>query len=446
MFRRSVIPASLRPLWPEGAVLVGGAARDLLRGVSPKDWDWAAPDPQRAAETMARLTGGAVFALDVERAYFRVSAGAEQHDSRHHDPQQHDFVPLPNDLSADLLRRDFTVNALALHPGGQVSDPAGGVRDLKARRLRMVSEANLRADPLRLLRAARLSVTLGFELAGETREAVVRLARAGLPLPAHERVRDELHALLLHPEAARGLLLLHELGLLSLSLPELLEGADLIQGGFHHLDVFRHGVEALHQLLGRFPDAPLALRWATLLHDVGKPRTRSGEGAGQHYYGHDKVGAALAGQMLERLREPSALVARVSALIAAHMVPLPASEREARRFVHRRRPLLPDLLALMLADREAARGPRSSEASRLSYQQGMDRVLAALEDQPVSPAPLLSGADVMALLKLPPGPAVGEALRALAEARALGDVPNTEAARAWLLAGSWRAGSHPQDR
>ncbi len=432
MFRRSVIPAALRPLWPEGAVLVGGAARDLLRGRAPKDWDWAAPDPRRAAETMARLTGGAVFALDEGRAYFRVSAGAEQHD----------FVPLPTDLNADLLRRDFTVNALALHLGGQVSDPAGGRRDLKARRLRMVSEANLRADPLRLLRAARLSVTLGFELEGETRDAVLRLARAGLPLPAQERVRDELHALLLHPGAARGVLLLHELGLLSLSLPELLEGEGLIQGGFHHLDVFRHGVEALHQLLVRFPYAPLALRWATLLHDVGKPRTRTGEGAGQHFYGHDRVGAAMAVQMLERLREPSALVARVSALIAAHMLPLPGSEREARRFVHRRRDLLPDLLALMLADREAARGPSSSGASRLSYRQGMDRVLTALEVQPASPAPLLSGADVMALLELPPGPEVGEVLRALAEARALGDLPDAEAARAWLLAGGWRAGSH----
>ena len=428
MFRRSVIPAALRPLWPPGAVLVGGSARDLLRGKVPKDWDWAAPDPKSAAEEVARLTGGAVFALDEERGYYRVGVGAEQHD-----PRQHDFVPLPADLSADLLRRDFTVNALALHQGGQVSDPAGGVRDLKSGRLRLVSEANLRADPLRLLRAARLSVTLGFGLTGETQEAVVKLARAGLPLPAGERIREELHGLLLHPEAARGLLLLHDLGLLALYLPELLEGEGMVQGGFHHLDVFRHGIEALHQLLARFPQASLALRWATLLHDVGKPRTRTGEGAGRHFYGHDRVGAALAQQILERLREPSALVAEVSALVAAHMLPLPATEREARRFVHRRRAHLPDLLALMLADREAARGPMSSGASRLSYQQGMDRVLAALEDQPAAPAPLLSGADVMALLELLPGPAVGAALRALAEARALGDVGDAEAAKEWLL-------------
>ncbi|WP_424949665.1 HD domain-containing protein [Deinococcus sp.] len=430
MFRRSPAPLRIRQLWPGGAVLVGGAARDLLRGAVPRDWDWAAPDPQAAANRLAQTLGGVVFALDEERGYYRVSAGEEQHD----------FVPLPADPTGDLLRRDFTVNAMALHPEGEVSDPSGGRRDLRAGRLRMVSEANLRADPLRLLRAARLSVTLGFGLEAGTREAVARLAGSGLPLPAQERVRDELHALLLHPQAARGVLLLEELGLLALYLPELREGTSLTQGGFHHLDVFRHGVEALHQLLGRFPDAPLALRWATLLHDVGKPRTRSLEGGRQHFYGHDRVGAEMSRQMLERLREPQSVQAEVAALIAAHMLPLPADDRSARRFVYRRRALLPGLLALMLADREAARGPLSSEASRQHYRQGIDRVLAALEDQPAAPPALLSGDEIMALLALSPGPGVGQAVRALAEARALGDVGDVAAARAWLLAGHWKPG------
>ncbi len=92
----------------------------------------------------------------------------------------------------------------------------------------------------------------------------------------------------------------------------------------------------------------------------------------------------------------------------------------------------------MLADREAARGPQSSEASRQRYRQGMDRLLAALEEQPAPLAPLLSGHEIMGLLGLPPGPSVGQAVRALAEARALGDVPDAEAAKAWLLAGHWK--------
>ena len=423
MFRRTPpIPAELLAVWPPGAVLVGGAARDLLRGQPPKDWDWAAPDPAGAARALAERLGGVVFALDEARGHYRVVAGGVQHD----------FVPLPAELTQDLGRRDFTVNALALHRDGQLSDPFGGQADLKRRTLRMVGAANLRADPLRLLRAARLSITLGFQLEADTRDTVRQLARAGLPLPAPERVQGELHALLLHPQAARGVLLLEELGLLAVYLPELREGSGMAQGGFHHLDVFRHNIEALHQLLARFPDAPLSLRWAALLHDVGKPRSRTEVAGEVHFYGHDKLGAALARQMLTQLRAPTALVERVEALIAAHMLPLPGNEREARRFVHRRRELLPDLLALMLADREAARGPQSSEGSRRRYAQGMDRVLAALEAQPVPPPPLLDGGQIMALLALPSGPRVGQALRALAEAAALGEVSSRQQAELWL--------------
>lgn len=422
MFRRR--PAL--PPFPSGALLVGGAARDWLRGATPKDFDWAVPDPERAAQDTAAYTVGTAFALDEERGYWRVHAGGGV---------QHDFVPLPDSVTDDLLRRDFTVNALALTERGQLLDPAGGQGDLRARRLRMVSEVNLRADPLRAWRAARFEVTLGFRQDAPTEAAVRRvaadLAAGVLLLPAIERVREEVHALLRHPEAARGVLRLEDLGLLALTVPELREGRGVQQGGFHHLDVFRHGVEALHQLLARFPDAGLSLRWATLLHDVGKPRTRevSAETGRPSYRGHERVGAELTRQILTRLTLPAAEVDRAAALVKAHMVPLPADEREARRFVHRRRDLLPDLLRLMLADREAARGPDSNPAGRHAYARAMDRVLAALEEQPTAPPPLLSGGDVMALLGIPPGPAVGEALRAVAEAQAVGEVRTAEEAR-----------------
>lgn len=417
------------PPFPPGALLVGGAARDWLRGVAPKDFDWAVPNPQKAAQEVAAQVGGSAFALDLERGYWRVHAP---------DGLQHDFVPLPNDVNADLRRRDFTVNALALTGEGQLLDPSGGQADLRARRLRMVSAHNLRADPLRAWRAVRFEVTLGFRLEKDT-EAAVRqvtadLACGALPRPAAERVREELHALLGHPEAALGVSRLEALGLLELTVPELREGLGITQGGFHHLDVFSHGVEALHQLLARFPDAALPLRWATLLHDVGKPRARKVDGATGRttFHGHDRLGAELTREVLTRLTLPGDDVDRAAALVRAHMVSLPADEREARRFVHRRRPLLPDLLRLMLADREAARGPQSSPASRHAYALGLERVLAALEEQPTAPPPLLTGGDVMALLGLSPGPAVGEALRAVAEAQALGEIRTPDEARALL--------------
>ncbi|PNY82267.1 HD domain-containing protein [Deinococcus koreensis] len=425
MFRRR--PAL--PPFPPGGMLVGGAARDWLRGVEAKDFDWAVPDPAGAARALADASGGSVFPLDEERGYWRVHAPGGV---------QHDFVPLPPDVSADLTRRDFTVNALALTADRKVLDPTGGQADLKARRLRMVSEANLQGDPLRAWRAARFEVTLGLRMVPDTEAAVKRVAadlKAGvLPMPALERVRDELHALLAHPEAARGILRLEALRLLALSVPELREGLGLTQGGFHHLDVFHHGVEALHQLLSRVPDAPLPLRWAALLHDVGKPRTlaRDPQTGRASFYGHDKVGAALTGQILSRLRLPGDDVQFAAALVGAHMIQLPATEREARRFAHRRRALLPELLSVMLADREAARGPSSSPATRHAYARAMNRVLEALEEQPAAEKPLLRGEEVMALLGLAPGPRVGEALRALAEAAALGEVADAEGARAFL--------------
>lgn len=422
------------PPFPPGGVLVGGAARDWLRGVAAKDFDWMVPDPAGAAHLLAGALGGSAFELDAARGYWRVSAAGGV---------QHDLVPRPADVEEDLQRRDFTVNALGVLPGGRVLDVVGGQADLRARRLRMVSRGNLRADPLRAWRAARFELTLGFRLEDGT-EAAVRevasdLAAGRLPVPAWERVRDEVHALLRSMDAARGVGRLEELGLLALTVPELREGQGVVQGGFHHLDVFAHGVEALHQLIGRFPDAPVPLRWAALLHDVGKPRTlmRDELTGRTSFHGHDRVGAAITAQVLTRLKLPGEDVRHASALVGAHMVPLPATEREARRFVHRRRALLTDLLAVMLADREAARGPMSSEASRRAYARGIERVLAALEEQPSAPPPLLRGEEIMALLGVPPGPRVGEATRALAEATALGEVGTPGEARAFLLA--WAA-------
>lgn len=403
--------------------------------MSPKDFDWAVPQPAQAAAQIATQTGGSAFPLDLERDYWRV-----------HAPEgvQHDFVPLPENVTDDLLRRDFTVNALALRSDGGVLDPTGGQRDLKARRLRMVSAQNLRADPLRAWRAARFATTLGFQLDPDTEKEVRAVAGAlaagDLPMPAAERIREELHALLGHPDAARGIQRLEDLGLLALTIPELREGQGLVQGGFHHLDVYEHGLEALHQLLARDPEASLPLRWATLLHDVAKPRTHAvdPETGRRSFHGHDKLGAELTAQMLSRLRLPSDDIRHAAGLVGAHMIHLPATEKEARRFVHRRRELLPDLLQVMLADREAARGPSSSPASRHAYALGMERVLAALEEQPQAPAPLLSGSEIMALLGLEAGPKVGQAVRALAEAAALGEVADAEEARAFLL--DWAGG------
>lgn len=417
--------------WPTGAVLVGGALRDALLGRPYVDLDWLVDEPEQAALRFAHETGGTPVLMDERRRHWRValSGGA-----------LHDFAPLragASSVTEDLRLRDFTINALALTPGGELLDPLGGRRDLRAGLVRMASERALLDDPVRPLRAIRFGAALGFRVEQATLAAVRRAAkdqRAGnVSLPAMERAGAELAALMLTERAAQAAALLGDVGLLAVYLPELEATRGVEQGrGFHHLNVLEHSLAALDQLVAGFPHADLALRWATLLHDIGKPACKAvGPLQRVTFYGHDRLGAELAARALRRLRYGGELIRRISALVRHHMLPLPVGERAARRFVHRRRELLPDLLKLMIADREAARGPLASEANRRAYRAALGRVISIMQESPPAP-PLISGSDVMELLGIPPGPRVGEALRLVAEARALGDLHDAAGARALL--------------
>jgi poly(A) polymerase len=451
-------PDGRDPARPDGpladAVLVGGAVRDVLLGRSPSDLDWLVADPEGVARALADAWGGSLVALDPERGHWRVvvgahppsggdEAGAEDAPGAGTGARTWDLAaPRATRTEDDLRSRDLTVNAIAWRPrDGALLDPTGGMADLAARRVRLAGPSALHDDPLRAWRVVRFAAQLGFRVARATRAEVVaiagELARGARPRPAPERVGAELEALLATPVAGRAVRALDDLGLLDLDLPELTAGRGVRQGPLHHLDVLDHQLEALHRLVEAFPEADLALRWATLLHDVGKPATHEPGGEGpdglvlrDRFTGHDRVGADLATAALERLRRPRARVARVHALIAAHMRPLPGDERGARRFVHRLRPLLPDLLRLMLADREAARGRGASAAARRAYRERVGRVLAVLDATPPTP-PLLDGHDVMAALGLAPGPEVGAVLAAVAEAQALGEVADRAGALAY---------------
>ncbi len=412
---------------PLRGYLVGGAVRDLLLGRVPQDFDWLVADPETEARRAAEAVSGGVFALDPARGHWRVLTSGISHD----------FIKQDGALGHDLSERDFTVNALALDPNGELFDPFGGLRDLRNKTLRLVKADALERDPLRVWRALRFRATLGFKLDGSLslalRECAASQARGELPLSAWERVQVELNPILSSEQAAHALHEAAVLGLLEVYLPELSATGGVAQGGFHHLDVLHHSLEALNQLCQGFPEADLALRWATLLHDIGKPATKTYDESGRyyHFYGHAKLGAELAETVLERLRYPEKLVRRVSGLVHYHMLPLPKNAREARRFVHRRRALLPDLLKLMIADREAARGPLSSEVSRRAYRLALARVLEILAEPPPR-TPVLTGNEVMAILGLSPGPRVGEALRLMQEAQAVGDVKDRTEAEALL--------------
>ena len=197
---------------PKDAFPVGGAVRDLLLGRRPTDLDYAALDPEKAAEEAKRRLGGSLFPLDPKRGHYRLVVGE----------RTLDFTPLEGRLEEDLLRRDYRVNAL-LWKGGAVFGLKGVEEDLRRRLLVPVREENLYQDHLRSLRGVRLAATLGFGLPRRTREALGRHARflQAHPeaLPARERVKEELARLLLSPRAAFGLRLLERVGLLGVHLP-----------------------------------------------------------------------------------------------------------------------------------------------------------------------------------------------------------------------------------
>lgn len=239
--------------------------------------------------------------------------------------------------------------------------------------------------------------------------------------------------MLLAKHAATGVVALRQTGWLAALMPELEMCAEVLPFGFHHLNVLEHQIEALRVLLQLFPTSSFETRLATLLHDVGKPASRIWDEARGRwsFFGHDDMGARLVVEILERFGFEAALTERVSLLIARHMIRLPADETQAARFVRRQRALLPDLLHLMLSDREASRGASSSSEARYAYQLGFERVLSAMNAHDAV-KPLLSGRDVMEVLELPPGKVIGQALEVLMELQSSGEIGTADEARAAL--------------
>ena len=352
----------------------------------------------------------------------------------------------PDRLVEELQRRDFTLNALsaALYtPDPSASDfssrldhpfdPLGGLADLNARRIRHISLSGLDEDPLRLLRAVRLTVTLeGFSLDETTREAIP--ARAGsLAGVAVERILGEMEVILASPHAGAGVRMMRELGLLFPVFPEMAALDGLKQNRWHRYDVLEHSIQTVgeadllqqghdgigvHRPIG-IEDAEV-LKWAALLHDTGKATTSStGTDGGIHFYGHEAVSATIAEEVLTRLRVGNRKVQRVVALVENHLrltllaTGAPVSDKTLRRVVHRMKYETPLLCLLALADRRAGGGP-DFEQRMHHLEQIATRVIDIFTcdgEHVISPVPLLSGNEVMELLGLEPGPRVGSVMR-----------------------------------
>ena len=413
--------AALERLRADGhqAYLVGGALRDVLLG-RPGDELLDVGTDRRPEEVMALfphvepigIAHGTVLVmlegLGLECTTFR-REGAYA-DARHPDD-----VLFTTDLRADLARRDFTVNALAYDPlSGVLVDLHGGLLDLERRRLRAVGEplARFREDALRPVRAARFVATLEFELESGTRAAlggVVDRAR----LVAPERVRVELEKLMAAPRPSAGLELLREAGLLELWMPELARCYAVPQNRWHAYDVYTHGLETCDHA----PPGKPAVRWAALLHDIGKPDTRVERRGDGTFYGHEATGAELADRLLERLRFPGALRAEIVHLVREHMFDYRAewSDAAVRRWVRRvGEASVADLFDLRIADMLGNGSKTGFPAQLEALRRRIERVLAGSRALRVGDL-AVDGRDVMESLGIGPGPVVGKALEALLE-------------------------------
>jgi poly(A) polymerase len=444
--------------------LVGGPVRDAFLGRDTNDLDFttdAKPD-----EILAIVKPIAEAQWDIGRAFGTIGAKiagetveittyrADAYDGESRKPE----VVFGTSLEDDLSRRDFTVNALALRlPQLTLVDPSGGVEDLLAKTLRTPATParSFGDDPLRMLRAARFSAQLGFEVEPGTRAAMTALA-AEIDRISAERIRDELSKLLLTEMPVGGIRLLVDSGLAERVLPEVPALSLEVDEHHHHKDVYEHSLTVLDQTIdyeasrGNLDSPDLVVRLAALLHDIGKPATRRLEpGGAVSFHHHDLVGAKLARKRLRALRYDNDTIASVSRLIELHLrffgyTDGAWTDSAVRRYVRDAGDQLERLHILTRAD-VTTRNRRKADRLGFAYDDLEQRIAVLAEEEELAAVrPELDGEQIMRLLDLKPGPVVGEAYRYLLEVRLDEGPIGPDAAAERLLA--WWAARDESDR
>jgi len=415
--------------------LVGGPVRDAFIGREVSDLDFttdATPD-----EILAIVKPLADAHWDIGRAFGTIGArfSGETFEITTYRTDAYDgetrkpIVEFGDTLEGDLIRRDFTVNAMALRlPDCVLVDPSGGMDDLIARRLTTpgAPEVSFGDDPLRMLRAARFTSQLGFTIDAPTALAMTELADK-LPIVSVERIADEISKLLLTDDPVPGLRVLVDSGLAELVLPEIPALRLEVDEHAHHKDVYEHSLTVLRQAIdleksrGHSPD--LILRLASLMHDIGKPATRRIEGGGVvTFHHHDVVGAKLAAKRLKHLRFDKETMVSVARLIELHLrffgyTDGAWSDSAVRRYVRDAGPLLERLHILTRAD-VTTRNTRKADRLSFAYDDLETRIAEIAEAEGIAAVrPDLDGERIMQILSLPPGRDVGEAYRFLLELR-----------------------------
>lgn len=443
--------------------LVGGVVRDALGGNTAHDIDIAvAFDAIKLARALARKLGAAFVLLDREEGVARVVWQGFNIDLA-------DFHDKSETIIADLSKRDFTINAMAVNFScyqdghAEIIDPCGGLDDLDKGIVRVISPTAFSADPLRLLRAFRFAATLDFSIETET-IAAIRNRSELITRPSPERISHELELIMAGRRAAITFAEMADCGLLRHIFPELQKGLGMAQPASHHLDVFFHNMAALDWMEklqedpGRFfpenltkqitdylsvPQAGVRLKWAALFHDLGKPACHAIRNQRITFYNHDQVGAREFIKIADRLRWSRDNIKIISLLIKLHMWPFHLNNARKKtgltakaclRIFKAVGPELPGLFLLTMADSLAGQGlkrPPDMEKELVDLYCEIDRICRQ-QIKPVLDAPrLLTGRDLIKL-GLRPGPVFKTILDSLEQAQVSGKITDRSQALDYL--------------
>lgn len=432
--------------------VVGGCVRDLLLGTKPRDWDVATnakPEevqkifPDSVYENEFGTVGIKIRRGELENGEGKLEKGdcfevvevtTYRIESKYSDKRHPDNVQFAKTLKEDLSRRDFTINALAMKMINwtdmrsvrpdifsgeerelEVIDYFSGQKDLKNKLIRAVGDANERflEDALRMMRAIRFSVTLGFAIEEKTFSAIKKNAE-NLKHISLERVRDEFVKIILSPVPARGIERLQEAGILKIILPEIESGVGVMQSRHHYHGpyntVYRHLVASLEKC----PSEKLEVRLAALLHDVGKPKAKRGEGENATFYNHEYIGERMTKNILERLRFSRRVIDKVTLLVRNHMFYYnvdEVGEAGVRRVVQKvGLENISDLIDVRISDRLGSGVPKAVPYKLRHFQFMVEKV----SHDPISVKQLkLNGNDLIKELGVEPGPKIGAILAVL---------------------------------
>ncbi len=419
---------------------VGGFVRDLQLGKQGKDIDFVViGDAMRFADclkkklhlrTMVRYPRFGTF---MTRYYGYM---LEFVNAREESYQENSRKPSTKkaDLYTDLSRRDFTINTLAMDISpqhfGRIIDVYNGLQDLKEGIIRTPLEPHrtFSDDPLRMMRAIRFAAQLNFRIEEATYQAIKANAER-LKIISQERITDEFNKILMAARPSLGIQMLDETGLLEIFLPEMtvMKGVEQ-RKKYHHKDVFYHTLEVVDNLAKK--KAPLELRLAGLLHDIGKPRTkRFDENTGWTFHGHEVVGKRMAGKILHRMKYPKETIHYVQKLVGLHLRPMALVSEEVtdsaiRRLIFLSGDDLEDLMDLCRAD-ITSKNPEKVRRYMANYERVIQRIGEVEErDRLRNFQPPVDGNEIMKLFNLQPGPQVGKIKKFVEEAILNGQVPN----------------------